>query len=73
MTKKVCFCGLIHGDYKNDEHALLSDAYHDIYQRALPGKAWMEAVFDLLNTSDTPTKCKAHNEQDCERCSVLEL
>lgn len=47
-NKKQCFCGLVHGDYKDDLHALLHDAYHQINQNTIPGKEWKEAVFELL-------------------------
>ena len=43
-----CFCGLVHDNYQDDKEALLSDAYHDIFQGAFPGKEWKDAVFDLL-------------------------
>ena len=46
-----CFCGLIHSNYKSDEQALLSDAYHDLFQGVKPQKEWMEAVFEILTTA----------------------
>jgi len=49
----VCFCGLDHTNYQSDLHALLSDAYHDIFQGAPPGKEWQESTFDLLSTYTT--------------------
>ena len=52
-----CFCGLVHSNYKNDEHAFLSDAYHDLFQGAKPRKEWMEAVFELLINNPVSELC----------------
>ena len=70
---KNCFCGLDHSNYKNDEHALLSTAYHDIIQGAYPDKEWQEAVFELLNVREC-TVCKGSGSfltlETIEKCPV---